>query len=80
MSDLRSAAYSQLDALGKHTAAQLALALEDEELVDISVCIESPNIIIPESFEDVRGFVLFCFDVISKRHPLFYFSFLRLLY
>jgi hypothetical protein len=53
VSDLRSAAYSQLGALGKQTAAQLALALEDEELVDISICVVSPNIIIPESFEQV---------------------------
>lgn len=60
VSDLRSAAYSQLDALGKQTAAQLALALEDEELVDISVCVVSPNIIVPESFEQVENLLFFC--------------------
>src|SRR6185312_11225967 len=35
----RSAAYSQLGALGKQTAAQLALALEDEAAVDVCVCV-----------------------------------------
>ena len=49
----RSAAYSQLGALGKQTAAQLALALEDEAAVDVCVCVVSPNIVIPESFEQV---------------------------
>ena len=47
-------AYTQLDALTKQTAAQLALALEDEELVDVTIEINAPNIIVPESFEEVN--------------------------
>ena len=58
VSDIRSAAYSRLDALGKQTAAQLALALEDEKLVNISLRVEAPHVIIPESLEDETSSVL----------------------